>query len=401
MPSSSIAAETECRDTDYFARARALVPLIEAAAPRTEAGRELADDVVAALHEAGLFRMMMPDWLGGGEAPPSVFVEVIETIARADASTAWCLCQMDVCSIASVYLAREVAAEVFGPEQSALAWGSTTDAKAVVAPGGYRVNGSWEFGSGCHHATWLGGHIPVVERDGTPRLDDKGQPLDRTMLFPKSDARLSDVWRVLGLRGTGSDKYTLDDVFIPEERALTSLFRWPDAPRLKLAAPYRFGGSSLYASGFAMVSLGNARGMLEGFIEVARRKVPRFTTNPLANNMVVQVAVAEADAKLESARVYLLQTLRDSEAAAMRRGELCMDERMRIRAAATYAIRLATRVVEQLYELAGSTAIFEGNPFERRFRDAHTVSQHAQGRISHLETVGKHLLGIDQVPRFV
>jgi alkylation response protein AidB-like acyl-CoA dehydrogenase len=379
----------------------ALAPLIGAAAPRIETGRELPEEVVAALHEAGLFRMMMPGWLGGGEAPPSVFVEVIETIARADASTAWCLCQMDVCSISSVYLAREIALEVFGPERSALAWGSTTDAKAVAVPGGYRVSGSWEFGSGCHHATWLGGHIPVVEADGTPRLDDKGQPLDRSMLFPKSAARMFDVWHVLGLRGTGSDKYALEDEFIPEERTLTSLFRWPDALRLKLAAPYRFGGSSLYASGFAMVSLGNARGMLDLFIEVARRKVPRFTTNPLANNMVVQVAVAEADAKLESARVYLLQTLRDSEAAAMRRGELSMDERMKIRAAATYAIRLATRVVEQLYELAGSTAIFEGNPFERRFRDAHTVSQHAQGRISHLETVGKHLLGIEQVPRFV
>jgi alkylation response protein AidB-like acyl-CoA dehydrogenase len=401
MSLSSTAAAARSDDTDYVARARALAPLIEAAAPRIEAERELAPEVVAALHESGLFRMMMPGWLGGGETPPSVFVEVIETIARADASTAWCLCQMDVCSIASVYLPREVAAEVFGPERSALAWGSTTDAKAVVAPGGYRVSGSWEFGSGCHHATWLGGHIPVVAPDGTPRLDDKGQPLDRTMVFPKSAARLSDVWRVLGLRGTGSDNYTLEDEFIPEERTLTSLFRWPHAARLKLAAPYRFGGSSLYASGFAMVSLGNARGMLDGFIEMSCRKVPRFTTNPLAGNMVVQIAVAEADVKLESARVYLLQSLRDSEAAAMRRGELSMDERMKIRAAATYAIRLATRVVEQLYEFAGSTAIFEGNPFERRFRDAHTISQHAQGRISHLETVGKHLLGIEQVPRFV
>jgi len=399
MPASPIAIPKP--ETDYVERARSLAPLIEAAAPRTEAERELAPEVVAALHEAGLFRMMMPGWLGGGETPPSVFAEVVETIARADASPAWCLCQMDVCSIASVYLDRKVAQEVFGPKGSALAWGSTTDAKALAVPGGYRVSGSWEFGSGCHHATWLGGHIPVVEADGTPRLDDQGQPLDRSMLFPKSAARIDDVWRTLGLRGTGSDRYTLEDEFIPEERAITSLFRWPDAPRLKLAAPYRFGGSSLYASGFAMVSLGNARGMLDGFIEAARHKVPRFTTNPLANNMVVQVAVAEADAKLESARVYLLQTLRGSEAAAMRRGELSMDERMKIRAATTHAIRLATRVVEQLYELAGSTAIFEGNPFERRFRDAHTVSQHAQGRISHLETVGKHLLGIEQVPRFV
>src|SRR6185503_4241126 len=121
MPSSSIAAETQRRDRDYVARARAVAPLIEAAAPHIEAERELVPEVVAALHDAGLFRMMMPGWLGGGETAPSVFAEVIETIARADASTAWCLCQMDVCSISSVYLAREVAAEVFGPERSALA----------------------------------------------------------------------------------------------------------------------------------------------------------------------------------------------------------------------------------------------------------------------------------------
>ena len=152
---------------------------------------------------------------------------------------------------------------------------------------------------------------------------------------------------------------------------------------------------------FACVSLGNARGMLDDFIEVAKRKVPRFTTNPLANNMVVQVAVAEADAKLEVGSVYLVQTLRDSEAAAMRRtraepGRADEDPRRR-----TYAIRLATRVVNSFTRSPAATAIFEGNPFERRFRDAHTISQHAQGRISHLETVGKHLLGIEQVPRFV
>jgi alkylation response protein AidB-like acyl-CoA dehydrogenase len=97
----------------------------------------------------------------------------------------------------------------------------------------------------------------------------------------------------------------------------------------------------------------------------------------------------------------MVQNLREVETAALRRGAPTMDERMRIRAAGTYAIRLATRVVDGLYELSGSTAIFEGNPFERRLRDAHTVSQHAQGRIAHLETVGKHLLGIEQEPRFV
>ena len=118
--------------------------------------------------------------------------------------------------------------------------------------------------------------------------------------------------------------------------------------------------------------------------------------------MIVQVAVAECDTKLASAFVYLVQNLRDIETAAARRHDgPTLDERMKIRAAGTYALRLATGVVNQLYEMAGTTAIFDGNPFERRFRDAHTISQHAQGRISHMETVGKHLLGIEQVPRFV
>src|SRR6266516_3636709 len=114
MSGELIGAETAQSDIDYVARARALGPLIGAAAPQIEADRELADEVVSALHAAGLFRLMMPGWLGGCEAAPSVFVEAIETIARADASTAWCLCQMDVCSIASVYLKPNVARQIFG-----------------------------------------------------------------------------------------------------------------------------------------------------------------------------------------------------------------------------------------------------------------------------------------------
>src|SRR3954464_8853319 len=394
--------DPEGAELDYVARARELLPLIADAAAGVEAGRRLDEGVIAVLHEAGLFRMMMPRWLGGGEAPPSEFVQVIETIARADASTAWCLSQMTVCSLSSVYLDREAARQVFGGPRAALAWGSTPDARAVRVPGGYRVTGKWEFGSGCHHATWLGGHIPVIEPDGTPVPGEDGEPLERTMLFPKDAARIADVWHVLGLRGTGSDLYTLEDHFIPQEYTITSLFHWPDAPRLRLPIPYRFGGSSLYASGFACVALGNARGMLDELIELSKRKVPRWGKNPLADNMIVQVAVAKCDTKLASARVYLVQNLRDVEAAALRRQDgPTMDERMKIRAAGTYALRLSTGVVNQLYEMAGTTAIFDGNPFERRFRDAHTISQHAQGRISHMETVGKHLLGIDQVPRFV
>ena len=164
---------------------------------------------------------------------------------------------------------------------------------------------------------------------------------------------------------------------------------------------YRFGASSLYAAGFGAVGLGNARGTLDLFLELARRKIPRWGRNPISGDPIVQVAVAEADTKLESARVYLLQTLREAEQPPTRHDALSLDQRMKIRAAGTFAIRTATGVVDRLYEMAGTTSIFDGNPFERRFRDAHTVSQHLQGRVSHFETVGKHLLGIETEARFV
>jgi indole-3-acetate monooxygenase len=385
----------------YVDCARSLSSLIEEAGPRVESARQLDEGVVAALHEAGLFRLLMPRWLDGGESAPSDFVEVIETLARADASTAWCLCQMNVCSISSVYLKPPVAHEIFGEPRAALAWGSTPDAKAVVAAGGYRVTGNWEFGSGCHEATWLGGHCAVVNGDGTPCLDEAGRPLERTVLFPKTSASISDEWHVIGLRGTGSDMYALRDLFIPADYTILALMRWPDMARRQLGLPYRFGASSLYASGFAGVALGNARAMLDSFVDLARQKVPRGGRNPLSENSIVQVELAEADTRLEAARVYLLHTLREVENWAMREGEVTLDQRMKIRAAGTFAIRVATGVVDRFYEMAGTTAIFEGNAFERRFRDAHTVSQHLQGRVSHFETVGKHLLGLETDQRFV
>lgn len=147
--------------------------------------------------------------------------------------------------------------------------------------------------------------------------------------------------------------------------------------------------------------LGNARGMLDSFVDLARQKIPRGGRTALSQNAIVQVELAEADTRLEAARIYLIHTLREVQDWAAEHGGPTMDQRMKIRAAGTFAIRVATGVVDRLYEMAGTTAIFEGNPFERRFRDAHTVSQHLQGRISHFETVGKHLLGIESDPRFV
>jgi len=388
-------------EPDYVARARALHSLISAAAPGVDTNRELAPEVVDALHEAGLFRLFVPRRLGGGEVPISTYAQVIEMIARADASTAWCLSQMNVCGISSVYLKPEMARKIFGKREAAIAWGNSNDARAVVVEGGYRISGNWDFGSGCHHATWLGAHCPVFNPDGSPQILDDGQSLHRTMLVPKSAVKISDVWDVIGLRGTGSDRYTLEDYFVPEDHSIVALLYWPDAAHLNQPVPYRLTASSLYASGFGSVGLGNARGMLDTFIELATRKTARLQRNPLAESPLVQAAVADAFIKLEAARVFMVQNLREVEQSLKPGQPPSIDQRVRIRAAGTSAIRVAAGVVNQIYDMAGTTAIFAGNELQRRFRDAHTVSQHVQGRLSHYENVGRHFLGGEVEMRFI
>jgi alkylation response protein AidB-like acyl-CoA dehydrogenase len=115
----------------------------------------------------------------------------------------------------------------------------------------------------------------------------------------------------------------------------------------------------------------------------------------LRDNNVVQSQVAQAEARLRSARVHLLGSLEEITAEVARTGHITLDQRMVIRLASTFAIHQSMSIVDTAYHAAGSTAIFEENPFERRLRDIHTVSQQLQGRQEHFETVGQYLLGLE------
>src|SRR5262245_12843024 len=256
----------------YLERARALAPEIEARAVVIEQERRLPDALVTRLLDAGLFRMLLPRSLGGGEVDPGTFARVIEEIATADASTAWCLCQASGCSMSAAYLSPGAAQEIFGDPGAILAWGPGPDARAVVADGGYRISGTWSFASGCRHATWLGGYCPIYEADGTRRRHADGVGESRTMLFPVADASILDVWHVGGLRGTASDSFRVVDLFVPRERAM---LRDDPRERHESGPLYCFPIGSLYASGFAGVALGIARRTLAALIELAQDKTPR------------------------------------------------------------------------------------------------------------------------------
>ena len=376
---------------EYVARARRLAPQIEACADQIEQERRLSQQVLDALHAAGMFRLLLPRSLDGGEVDPATFAAVIEEIAKADASTAWCMCQASGCSMSAAYLPPDVAAEVFGRDPRAvLAWGPGPGARAVAVEGGYRVTGTWSFASGCRHATWLGGHCPISEPDGSPRRNAKGKRIERTMLFPASSAQIVDIWHVSGLKGTGSDAYSVADLFVPHEYSIS---RDDPVERRQPGPLYCFPTGSLYASGFAGVALGIARRMLDGLVDLAKEKTPRGFKRPLRDSAVIQSQVGYAEAQLQSARRFLLSSLEEIWRVVGRSGVLTLDQRVRIRLASTYAIHQAKAVADMTHHAGGATSIFIESAFDRGFRDIHAVTQQLQGRQAHFETVGQFLLG--------
>ena len=373
-------------------RARELGPELDAAAEEIERRRELPEAIVEALVERGLFRLLLPRSCGGAELRPATYVSVIEEVAKHDASVAWCLGQACGCTMTAAYLDPEVAHEIFGGKRGIVAWGPPGPAEARAVPGGYRLTGTWSFASGSHHATWLGAHVAILDSSGAPRLRPDGGPVVRTLLFPKASAKFTDIWHVIGLRGTGSDSYTVTDLFVPEE--YTVLRDAAAKPRHR-GLLYAFSSSNIYASGFAGVALGIARSTLDAFVELARDKIPRGAKRTLRDNNVIQAQVSQSEARLGGARAFLLSSLDEIWREVGKAGRLTTDHNTTIRLASTWAIHQAREVVDTAYHAAGATAIFESNPFERRFRDIHTVVQQYQGRQAHFEAVGQALLGLE------
>jgi indole-3-acetate monooxygenase len=368
-------------------RARTLAPLIAREADEIERARSLTEPVVSALIDNGLYRVLLPQSLGGAEAPPEIFMQMLEEVAKADASTAWCLGQCSVCAMVAAYLDADAASEIFNTPPGILAWGAIANEVQVV-PGGYRANARWDFASGSRQASWLGAHVRIVEADGTARLKPSGAPEVRTILFPLTSATIYDVWDVIGLNGTGTDSYSVENLFIPEKFAALR----DDPTALREHGPlYKLSTNIVFGLGFAAVSLGVARASLDAAIELARGK-ESVGIRAMRENSAVQGQIGRTEGNLRAARAYLYATVTEVWRELTRTGDVDEDHRVALRLAATWTIHQAAAVVDTAYHMAGATAVFRANKFERRFRDMHAIAQQIQARDTHYEDVGKAVL---------
>lgn len=385
-PSAAAEAQTWLRRVDDVAAK------IRQHTKAIEADRQLTTAVLDEMHGAGLFRLSLPRAVGGGQQPVPVLARATQAIAAADASAGWCLGQGLGCAMTAAFLDAEPASEVFGPQRSVLAWGAGVQGTATLTDGGYLISGKWSFASGGKHATWIGAHCRVLNPDGTQVRNADGRAVVRTALFPRAEVQIHDDWHVMGLRGTRSESYTIDDQFVP---ARLTLDRETPSECREDAPLYVFPTTIAYASMFSGVALGIAGAMLNDLIELAGGKTARGARSAMKDSPVIQTRLAELRAQHGAAEAFQRNTVADVWANVEANCAISLDERVRVRLATTYAINEATAISEQVYRLAGSTAVFEDQPFEQRFRDAHAVSQQVQGRHTNYELVGRHMLGHD------
>jgi alkylation response protein AidB-like acyl-CoA dehydrogenase len=375
-------------------RARALQPLLDEHGAEMDRRREVTPEVVEALVQADMLRLLLAKSLGGQEIQLVEYARAIEALGYADASVGWFINQSNVSSSTSAAaMPHETALAVFGNPNVGLAWGARHNrSTAIKVPGGYRLSGTWSFASGGRHTTWLGAHSAVQNPDGTPLvIKHSGRQDDRSFVFLRSEAKIIDDWRVLGLRGTGSDSYTVEDLFVPDERAPA---RDSLEERREKGPLYTIGSTLLYATGFCSVTLGIGRRLFESYIALARGKHSRASPSAMAVNQANQREIGQLEARLSAARAFLHEAASEAyEAAAA--GRLTIDHRIRLRLATTHGMNEATDVSVASYRAAGTTAIMDSAPFERRFRDALSASQHLQAMMPHIEMVGRHILGVD------
>ena len=353
-----------------------------------EAARRVPADASAQMAEAGIYRMFIPEAVGGLEVTPEVGCRVFETLAQGEASCAWVSFIGATSGSTLALIPHETASEVFATPETMIAGVFAPNGRAEKTDGGFIVNGRWQWGSGTENAQWVLGGSMLME-NGELMLDPNGNPRSHMMMFNASEVEFLDTWHVTGLRGTGSTDFQVTDVFVPDERAVAYLNpRNPDRPL------YQFPNFTFLALGIAAVTLGTARAAIDELIILAQSKKRVGNSKTMAEKSHTQMEVARAEASLRSARAFYYDAIAAAWAVAERGERMPMELRRDLRLATNNAVEASVKTVDAMYTLAGGTSVYNSSRLQRHFRDVHVATQHIMIGPDILETVGKLYLGV-------
>ncbi|GAB3489435.1 3-hydroxy-9,10-secoandrosta-1,3,5(10)-triene-9,17-dione monooxygenase [Amycolatopsis cihanbeyliensis] len=352
-----------------------LLPTLRERAQDTEDARRIPDESIKALRETGFFRLLQPRRFGGYEADPVSFYTAVKLVASACGSTGWVGSILGVHPWHLALFDLRAQQEVWGENEDTLVSSSYAPmGKAQVVDGGYRLSGRWSFSSGCDHATWvfLGG----------PAFDADGKAVDFcTYLLPISDYTIDDVWDTVGLRGTGSNDVLVEDVFVPQHRALsfvaTSKCKTP-GQEANPGPLYQLPFGSVHPSTITAPIIGMAQGAYEAHVEHQGKRVRAAYAGEKSNeDPFAKVRIAEAASEIDAAWLQLTHNIDELYTHARAGEKLPFPTRLRVRRDQVRGTERAIAAIDRLFENSGGRALKVGTPIQRFWRDAHAGRVHA------------------------
>jgi alkylation response protein AidB-like acyl-CoA dehydrogenase len=388
MRQSSEQREVQSSSNEHLEEARRLGPLLRASAEENEQAGRLVPEVVQALRQGGFFGLFAPRAVGGTELMPSQAIPVIEELARNDGSTAWVTFAAGLATAAAgAYLGDSAVKELFGAGLSIVAGQGIPNGRAVVVPGGYKVQGQWNYGSGVQHASHIHTGALVYEASGAPRLDAYGQPEVRIFHIPRKQVEFGGNWDVVGLRATGSIDYSVPETFVAEDFTFTARVATP----VRGGSLYRMGTTAIGAAGHSAFALGVGRRILDDLAEFARTKTGR--PGMLGESESFFEGFAEAEARLRAARALVMEAWREAEAALQTSDGVSTRHVTLYRLALNHATWTAASVSDFAYRAAGGVSLRRGS-IQRYWRDMHAGTQHVTSAPGILRDCGRDLLGV-------
>lgn len=372
-----------------------LIPTIRNQRDRIEQERQLPADLVQALKNAGVFRMTMPRAWGGAELDPMSQLQIIETLAYADASVGWCAMIGCDGGYFSSFIDQQVAREIYSDIDTVTAAALTATGHAIKTEGGYRVQGRFPFSSGCRHSDWFVLGCQVYDGDTPQFFDDGKTPITLQCFVPAAAVSIQDTWFSTGLRGSGSHDLEVTDCFVPAART----FSYQNLKFYRSGALYCFPLNIIFK--FSSVPLGVAQAALDTLI-AAGTKPSRKTTvdgkitslKTLRDEAFVQDAVGRAAAMIGSARSYLYTTIKEVWTALESQQEMSPQLFADFQMINTHVYESCASAVELIYKTRGGSAVYSHGELDRHLRDILTMNQHVMNSLRSYTSGGCALLGI-------
>jgi alkylation response protein AidB-like acyl-CoA dehydrogenase len=375
-----------------------LVPRLRELAPLSEERRWLDEESVNLLGDAGLWRTTVPKRFGGLDLPLADQVELLTHVGRADGSLAWVAALWIANAWVATLYPDEAQEEIFTKPDTRISGAFQPTGTMTPVDGGYVLNGSWKWNTGCRGSDWDGLAARLQTGDGPPEI--------YYCMVPSSELEIADDWYACAASATGSSEVRIKDVFVPHHRAMLMSEALVGTTGNRSNA----GATGRNYPFFTMIlggALGPFLGMAEGAYELFLQRLPGrgITYTPWTDQSaspVTHIQVATAANEIDSAKALTVHVVDVLQRAADLDELPTVEQRAALRGNCAFIAELCRRAVQGLYQASGASVIMRDVQFQRFFRDIEGLSQHAAMALhSNLEVHGRVQVGLDPATPFI